>query len=103
MDNNIMKEFKNSIQIGAWVPATGSEEEIKEMSEAGIEFIFAGWSDGEKSENMLKWCEKYSVKCIMHDGRIYGNKENINEKNTPINNILSIKKSMFTACSSLCF
>ncbi|MDF2686076.1 MAG: hypothetical protein K0S55_1257 [Clostridia bacterium] len=78
MENKIMNEFKNTIQIGAWVPATGSEEEIKEMSEAGIEFIFAGRGDDEKLKNMLTWCEKYSVKCIIHDSRLYGNVNNEN-------------------------
>lgn len=100
MENKIMNEFKNSIQIGAWVPAIGSEEQIKEMSESGIEFIFADWSDTEASEKMLQWCEKYSIKCIIHDRRIYGNKGNL-EANTLAEYTKKYVKNPFVLGNSL--
>ena len=70
---------KNRLRIGGWWsadPALISDAYVKKIAESGCDFIMtAQMRDTEKICELLAFCDKYSVECVVFDDRIYDNED----------------------------
>ena len=67
------------IRIGGWWsvdPRIVSEEYIKRIADCGADFIMSGnFKDTGKIKELLSYCDKYGIECIIYDERIYDNED----------------------------
>ena len=63
------------IRIGGWWSADPdliSDEYVKLIAESGADFIMtAKMEDTAKINELLDYCDKYDVECVLYDGRTY--------------------------------
>jgi len=73
----VLLGIKDGVKIGAFCgidPQYVDERHIKEISDAGIEFIFVDSTirDVETISNIARWCLKYDIEWVLTDSNLYG-------------------------------
>lgn len=67
------------IRIGGWWstdPRLVSDEFVKMIADNGCDFIMSSnFRDTEKIKELLSYCDKYGIECVIEDDRIYDNEE----------------------------
>lgn len=65
---------KGKAAIGAWYGVDDKyydDRRIQAVTECGIDFVFTGYNHDERSEQILKSCEKYGLGLILFDWKYY--------------------------------
>jgi len=70
---------ENRIRLGGWWstdPKLISDDYVRLIAESGCDFIMTSQlGNTEKIRELLSYCDKYGVECIVYDTRIYDNED----------------------------